>query len=517
MKRLTPLVVLIICLALLVAITLLKFLYPDFVYFNSGFVLVILLTILLRRDIYTWLFAGFSILIIAISIYLAEHFRDLQTLLPQAISSVVVLLSLLVVLHIKNLYRGIDSEKSYLDALFKHATEGIILTNSAGQIVLANPAALRLFNYEESELIGKVVEVLLPKRVHDKHVAYRGAFYNEPSSRTMGHGRDLYARSKDGTEFPVEVSLSHFKQKNEAFVIAFIVDITERKSAEKRMIEQRNQLEQTTNTIRKLNAELETKVEERTLILKEALLELERSQQELSEALEKEKELNEIKSRFVSMASHEFRTPLSTVLSSAALIGRYTKTEEQDRRDKHVQRIKDSVKHLNDLLEDFLSLGKLEEGKIAASGEEFLVREFLEDVSEEMRTILKAGQQIYINIEGETVFITDRKLLKNIMINLISNAAKFSAEHSAINVNAIVDSSVMRISVNDEGIGIAEEDLQHLFTSFFRGRNAVNIQGTGLGLHIIKRYLDLVNGEVNLTSELGKGTTITVTLPKLQA
>ena len=135
-----------------------------------------------------------------------------------------------------------------------------------------------------------------------------------------------------------------------------------------------NELEKVTFEIRKLNTELEKKVDERTHILKEALEKLEESQTELHEALDKEKQLNEIKSRFVSMASHEFRTPLSAVLSSAALLSKYVKEEEQEKRNKHIDRIKDSVKHLNDILEDFLSLGKLDEGRISTDPSEFNLR-----------------------------------------------------------------------------------------------------------------------------------------------
>jgi signal transduction histidine kinase len=160
--------------------------------------------------------------------------------------------------------------------------------------------------------------------------------------------------------------------------------------------------------------------------LKEALQRLEQSQAELNEALDKERELNEIKGRFVSMASHEFRTPLSAVLSSASLLSKYTITEDQDKRDRHILRIKDSVKHLNDLLEDFLSLGKLDEGKIGATFTEFNLRESLLDTVEEMKGILKKGQEINYSHQGDELVMTDRKLVKNIMINLITNAVKFS-------------------------------------------------------------------------------------------
>jgi signal transduction histidine kinase len=343
----------------------------------------------------------------------------------------------------------------------------------------------------------------------------REGFYEHPQHRVMGHGRDLYGKRKDGSEIPVEVSLSFYKRNEELFVIAFIVDITQRKKIEKNILMQQKQLEQMTIDMRRLNTELESKVEERTMILKEALHELEKSQQSLSEALDKEKELNEIKSRFVSMASHEFRTPLSTVLSSAALASKYTQAEDQEKRDRHLKRIKDSVKHLNDLLEDFLSLGKLEEGKMQVRNESIELKEFLEEVTEEIKTIMKEHQKIHIDCNSEGLFVTDKKLLKNILINLLSNAIKFSEENSFIWLKADHSSNNLILEVKDEGIGISEDDQQYMFTSFFRGKNAVNIQGTGLGLHIVKRYVELIHGSIRLESKLQAGTTITIELPDL--
>lgn len=415
----------------------------------------------------------------------------------------------------RRLYRSKKSDKEQVNALFEYATEGIILTNQKGEIVLVNPAALKLFNYERDELLNKSIETLIPDRFHHAHLQYRQGFNKHPANRTMGRGRNLFAKSRDGKEFPVEVSLSYYLKNNELFVIAFIVDITERKEAEQKMLNQRALLEQKADDVRKLNAELETKVEQRTLILQEALKELEKSQKEVSEALNKEKELNEIKSRFVSLASHEFRTPLSTVLSSAALISRYTQTDEQDKRDKHIKRIKDSVKHLNDLLEDFLSLGKLDEGRIKAETVAFNVKEFLEEVIDEMKSTLKVGQSISQTYTGENVFVTDKRLLKNILINLLGNAIKFSSEHVVIWFEVHHEEDNLAFSVRDQGVGISEEDQQHLFSSFYRGKNAINIEGTGLGLHIVKRYVDLLKGNILLESKLNSGTTIKVKLPLL--
>jgi signal transduction histidine kinase len=268
--------------------------------------------------------------------------------------------------------------------------------------------------------------------------------------------------------------------------------------------------------MRRLNAHLEAKVEERTLILKEALQKLEESQIELSEALDKEKQLNEIKSRFVSMASHEFRTPLSTILSSATLISKYVQTEENDQRERHLKKIKDSVSHLNGLLEDFLSLGKLEEGKVTVNVSSFSVKEFIEDVVEEMRTMQKKGQQIIYKYDGQESFIADKRLLKNVLINLLSNALKFSKEDSTVWITVHNKGEQLFVKIKDEGVGIPDEDQDHLFTTFFRGKNVTNVQGTGLGLPIVKRYLDLLKGDIFLESKVNVGTTVSIRLPLLK-
>jgi PAS domain S-box-containing protein len=507
--------ILLFCSIITVCTAVLQFLNPTYSFFDGGLIAAILLTIFLKNDLYTKLFGIISVLLIVLA---ALHSHDeaghRQLLLQHLFSLIIIVIATIFVLYVKKLYRSIEAEQHQVSALFEYATEGIVLTNDQGKIVLLNPAAYRLFEYEQDELPGKSIDILIPQRFHARHVADREGFYHQPGNRTMGHGRDLFARKKDGKEFPVEVSLSYYRQKNVLYVIAFVVDITQRKRAEQELVQGKAELERITQDIRKLNTDLETKVEQRTLILREALQELERSQGELNEALSKERELNEIKSRFVSMASHEFRTPLSTVLSSAALLGRYTLTEDQEKRDKHIKRIKDSVKHLNDLLEDFLSLGKLEEGKIRADPAEFVIKEFLEEVVEEMQPLAKEGQQIRYQYAGAEAFTCDKRLLKNILINLLSNAVKFSPDKAEIGLTVTHPAGGgLSLSVADEGIGISSEDQQHLFSSFFRGGNAMNIEGTGLGLHIVKRYVDLLGGSIRLESRLGGGTRVTVELP----
>ncbi len=404
-------------------------------------------------------------------------------------------------------------DQVHITSLFENATEGIILTNQSGKIILANPASVRMFGYTKEELQGQGIEILIPDRFKMHHHELRSDYYKNPSNRVMGHGRDLYARRKDGSDMAVEISLSQYQRDKEVFVIAFIVDITNRKEIENNMLKQKAELEKVTEKIRQLNTELEVKVEERTLILKEALQKLEQSQQELSDALDKERQLNEIKSRFVSMASHEFRTPLSTVLSSASLLAKYKTAEEQDKRDRHIQRIKNSVNHLNDILQDFLSFGKLSEGKVITSFGETNLKDLLTDILDEMKAVSKKDQHFVLNCEGDCQASTDKRIFRNVLINLIGNAIKFSDEGKKITITGRSENNKAIITIADEGIGISEEDQKHLFSSFFRGANAINIQGTGLGLHIVKRYIDLLNGEIEIQSQLNRGTTITFAIP----
>jgi len=493
----------------------LAFLFNSYELAVSGILLLILLTAFIPGWKSTLLagLAGMVGLTVLVLYFNTGGERILKELLSQVYSLLVILVAVVLVFLLKRLQERIDYEKTHMSSLFENATEGILLTDKEGRIVLVNPSAERMFGYEHHELQGRMIETLIPMRYHGRHSQMREGFYQSPSNRSMGKGRDLYAVRKDGSEFPVEISLSHYRQRNESFVIGFIVDITARKEIEQNLVRQKQELEKISDDIRKLNAELEGKVEERTLILKEALQKLEESQIELNESLDKERQLNEIKSRFVSMASHEFRTPLSTILSSATLITKYPTTEEFDKREKHIRRIRDSVTHMNELLEDFLSLGKLEEGKVMITVTSFDTKDFAEDVADEMKAHLKPGQELQLEISGTNIFRTDKRMLKNILFNMLSNAIKFSPEGSPVCLAVANSGTELVLTVRDRGLGIPEEDQPHLFSTFFRAKNVSNIQGTGLGLPIVKRYVNLLGGTIRLTSKVGEGTEIEVKLP----
>ena len=381
---------------------------------------------------------------------------------------------------------SLESEAGF-KALFDYATIAILVISRDGRIELINPAAEKLFGYNNAELIGQSLEMLIPGDLRHQHVQHRTKYFEKPKARPMGRGIDLFAQKKEGPIFPVEISLGYYQLDGEMLAVAFVTDITERKLMEQQLKE--------------ANESLEKKVIERTF--------------ELTEALEREKELNEMKSRFVSMASHEFRTPLSAVLSSISLVETYKDPEHEEKRKKHIERIKGSVRNLTDILNNFLSLDKLEQGKIEAETSQFDISEFMEDIIEEMESMLKKkNQKIIYSHTGQKEIVLDRKILRNIMFNLLSNAIKYSPENKEIFVSIKVEKKNVVIAVKDNGMGIPEHEQKNLFKNFFRANNTVNIQGTGLGLSIVKKYVELLHGSINFESNPGSGTVFTVQFPE---
>lgn len=400
-------------------------------------------------------------------------------------------------------------EQEKFNAVFQNASLGILVIDSNGTIVLVNNFLVSLFGYEhEDELIGKKMEILIPGRYHHGHVSDRQHYNAHPTTRPMGIGRDLFGVTKEGEELPLEISLSSYRNDLGTLSIAFISDIRARIEVQNKLKEQRLELASMNKKMEQLNEQLEKKVEARTAKLRQTLKKLEASKDELSKALNKEKDLGDLKSAFVSMASHEFRTPLSTILSSVSLLAKYKLTEEQPKRDKHVQRIKSSVLNLNNILNEFLSLGKIEDGKIIARKSIVDIKDLIKVQINEMTEILKPGQKVTYTHKGSENVTLDEVLFKNILINLLSNAAKFSPEDTTISISTKMIDHILRFTIKDEGIGISTKDQGHLCEIFFRAGNAVNIPGTGLGLHIVSKYVEMMNGTIEIISELDKGTEI---------
>ncbi|OQP63778.1 hypothetical protein A3860_22825 [Niastella vici] len=509
-----------------------------------------------------------------------------------------------------------ESEAGF-QALFQYATVGIVVIDREGLIQLANPCIEKTFGYKNQELIGQPVEILIPEALRKKHVKHVEGYFANPKVRSMGYGLNLFARRKDGIQFPVEISLGHYEFYGEQLAVAFVTNIIERIKTEEQarqsekeyhfifegiqesfMLQQiikdknehivdllfleinpatehilqkgRNEiighfrsefLGPLDDTLIKIISRVEKgehvrhqqyidtigrwfdrsfyslkpgqlitlstditqhKLDEEALRKSQSALESEAAALEkkviertfeLTEALEREKELSELKSRFLSIASHEFRTPLSTILSSTSLIDKYNKEEQEENRKKHTTRIKSAVKNLTDILDDFLSLDKLEQGKVKASTEIINLYELSAEIIEELNCLLKTGQVIYLSFNGNRNIVQDKKILRNVLLNLLSNAIKYSGEQKSIYLSVEIENNLASIKVKDEGIGIPENEQKNMFGKFYRANNATNIQGTGLGLNIVKRYVELLNGDITFVSKENEGTTFTVSFP----
>ena len=399
-------------------------------------------------------------------------------------------------------------------ALFDHSSIGIIISSDAGVIEKANPYVSQIFGYEPDELIGKVVEVLLPENLRERHVHYRNQYIANPHPRAMGKNINLLALKKNGESFPVEISLTFFETNGHRQIVSFVNDITERKKAEADLL--------------RFTEELETKVSERTKELSDALIELshtneglqqemeqrKRVEAQIREMLETEKELNELKSRFVSMASHEFRTPLGGIMTSVSLISKYLTTDVEPKCEKHIQNIKKSVRNLTNILNDFLSLDKLEQGKINSNPSSFNMTQFIDETVEELNEMSGRGHVFELTHRVHDISIfQDKEMIRNVFINLVSNAVKYSPDGTTIFIRTDLKENEVSLEIQDQGIGIPAADQKRLFERFFRAKNVTNLQGTGLGLNIVKRYLDLMEGSITFTSHENQGTTFRVTLP----
>ena len=406
--------------------------------------------------------------------------------------------------------------KNVFNILFEAASEGIIVVDSSQTITAANTAAGVMFGYEAQELIGKSLNILIPTNYHSKHSHHFSNFLEHSEKRQMGHGRDLYGQKKDGSTFPVEAGLNPFKIDGKDFVMSLIIDITVRKETQRQITD--------------LNAHLEDKIALRTTELQETILQLEKSnlnleseiskrkraEKKIKSALQKQKELNDLKTKFLSLVSHEFKTPLSGILTSATLAEKYKEATQQDKREKHLGTIKSKVHYLNNILNDFLSIERLESGAGQYKYTSFSLKRLINEVVYNANITLKNGQEIIYPQEiSDVLLYQDEKILELILTNLLSNSIKYSPEDTNITLEVKTSKDTVYFKVRDEGIGIPEQDKKHIFERYFRAENAVLNQGTGIGLNIAKTHLENLGGHIYFTSKENAGTEFFVEIPIL--
>ena len=400
-----------------------------------------------------------------------------------------------------------EKKDNIFKILSESISEGIVIVNEKQEIVASNDAASRMFGYTPEELLGENLSILIPREYKNTHPKQVGEFLKKSDPRQMGHGRDLYGQRKDGNVFPVEAGLNPFEIYGSKYVMALVTDISVRKKQEKEIIE--------------LNLYLEQKVEARTKELKQTIKELKeevlkrkKAENKILESLRKERELNELKTKFLSLVSHEFKTPLSGILTSATLVGKYTETAHQEKREKHLRTIQNKVKYLNNILNDFLSIERLESGKATYKFDVFPLSKVVNEVIYNANMLLKDGQRINYPQNIDDILVNfDEKILELSLTNLINNAIKYSAEYTVIDVVVIPQKDSLSIKIIDEGMGIPEKEQKYVFNRYFRAENALLDQGTGIGLNIVKSHLENLDGTITFESEEGKGSTFTITFP----
>ena len=402
------------------------------------------------------------------------------------------------------------------------AIDGIIIINTKGLILLANESACNLFGYDEIDLIHQKINMLMPEHDKSVHDHYLLNHVGPHPKKIMGKGREINGLTKQGLTIPLRIAVSKFIIHEETFFTGVIHDLTEQKQIEEKLqvlnkslenlVNSRTkQLQDSINQLSNANNILEIEIGQRKIVENK----LKENEINLINALEKERDINQLKSRFVSIASHEFRTPLANILSSINLIDKYENLETLEKRKKHISKIKNNIHYLNGILNEFLNLTRIEEGRYEIKLEYFSLSELLQDIIDDFDIIKKNNQILNLNYNKILEFNmnSDKTCIRHILNNLITNAIKYSSEGAIIDINLNEEKDHYIIDVVDQGIGIPEKEQKFIYDIFYRGSNVLNIQGTGLGLNIVKKYLEAIHGNLSFHSKENIGTSFHVKIP----
>jgi len=403
--------------------------------------------------------------------------------------------------------RVFEKNSNIFRLLSETVSEGILVVNEEQFIVAANGRAHKLFGYSDDELIGKSIEVLIPETSRREHKTLAHDLIKKETEKRAIHGRNLTGLQKNGNEFPLKIGLNPFTLYGNKYMLTLVDDLTEIKKKD--------------SQIHELNTQLEKKIKARTQELRDTVAQLKReikrreeAEAKIKNALAKEKELNELKTKFLSLVSHEFKTPLSGILTSATLVGKYAKEHQQDKRDKHLKTIVGQVNHLNTILTDFLSIERLETGKEVYKMSDFSLSKVINEVVYSANMILKNGQRInYPQNVDDVILHHDEKIISLCLTNLLYNAVKYSPEDTEIDLKVELSKDKALFQIKDQGIGIPEKDQKHIFERYFRAENVLTTQGTGIGLNIVKAHVENLDGKVYFESKEKKGSTFSFEIP----
>ncbi|MFD0762230.1 ATP-binding protein [Lutibacter aestuarii] len=382
----------------------------------------------------------------------------------------------------------LKEKKEFYKVCFDTMQVGILVCNEQKEIVLENNPLNSIFGYQNNELHGLSTTDIL------KDIALFNDFIQHPKNQKYKVPIESIGVKKNGQEIPIELTFGKLEYENQFYYKALISDISERKEKEKK--------------ITTLNYQLEEEVKNRNN-------ELEKVVEQLKKSLNKEIELNHLKTKFIALASHEFKTPLSAILSSTELIVKYTELEKYHKRDTHVAKVKSMIHHLNGMLDDFLTLENIESGNIKPCYTPLNLNKLIKEITKFTKPSLKKGQVLIFENQIDEEIYQDPKLLKIILTNLLYNAIKYSDEESEIHVKISQNKNNIYFSVKDYGIGIPEAEQNLIFNRFFRAKNVLYYPGTGIGLNIVKGYVTSLKGTISFVSKENKGTSFKIQLPKI--
>lgn len=365
--------------------------------------------------------------------------------------------------------------------MIEHAPDAILEVDAGGIIVIANQTAERHFGYPREELLGAPIEMLIPAANRSQHASHRDAFMQADRARAMGEGLDLSARRKDGSEFPVEVSLSPIVMDSGVLVVAAIRDVTERRRSDQQV-----------------------------RLLQESYL------SEVSARQQEAERLNRLKSEFLASVSHELRTPLHTIIGFTDLLHEDPQHTLSERQLRFVENIRRDSEHLLELINDVLDLSRIEAGGLTIHPEELSLHQAFTEAIETVRLSCEAkALRVTVSCDPDLVLLADPTRLRQILTNLLSNAIKFTAPGGAIRMKATREPGFAKISIRDNGIGIAPEELSNIFGKFYQvGVTTGGVrEGTGLGLAICRELVETQGGSLSVSSQLGTGSIFSFTMP----
>jgi len=372
--------------------------------------------------------------------------------------------------------------------LLDAAPDAILEVDSQGRIVLINQTAEKMFGYSRDELMGLNVETLVPASMRAGHVAHRTSYTAHPQMRPMGTGLELHAQRKDGSLFPVEISLSPNPNEEGERVIALVRDITARRQVEDRL---KAIQEQYTAELSAKNQQLEARN-----------LDVERA--------------NRLKSEFLASMSHELRTPLHTIIGFSELLTEELEGPLNDKQKRFLGHILQDSRHLLDLINEILDLSKIEAGRLELQKEEMDFAGCLQEVVGGIQQQAAAKSiRLEVNNEYRGTLYADRTRVKEILYNLLSNALKFTPDGGHVWVQTVVQGRELHVLVGDTGIGVHPEEHHTIFEKFYQVGSTTKgtREGTGLGLPITRKLVELHGGQIRLESSPGEGSRFSFTLP----